>query len=54
MWCLIPLLENIDFIVQFALQHDVFICDLVLVIKICQGSFYTLYNEAVVLQTKNG
>ncbi|KAH8961122.1 hypothetical protein BDL97_05G034100 [Sphagnum fallax] len=44
MWCLIPLLENIDFLMQFALQHDVFICDLVFVIKICQGSFihYTM------------
>lgn len=44
MWCLILLLENIDFLVQFALQHDVFICDLVFVIKICQGSFihYTM------------
>jgi hypothetical protein len=41
MCCIIPLLENIDSLVQFAQQQDVFICDLVDVVKICQKA--TLY-----------
>jgi hypothetical protein len=45
MCCIIFLLENIDFLVQFAQQHDVFICDLVVVVKICHGQFYFLYYD---------
>jgi hypothetical protein len=45
MCCLIVLLEIIDFLVQFAQQHDVFICNLMALVKICQGKLYTLYND---------
>jgi hypothetical protein len=41
MCCIIPLLESIDSLVQFAQQQDVFTCDLVEVVKICQKA--TLY-----------
>jgi hypothetical protein len=30
---------------QFAQQHDVFICNIVVTVKICQGKLYTLYND---------
>jgi hypothetical protein len=33
---IIPLLKSIDFLMQFAQQHDVFICDLVAIIKVLQ------------------
>jgi hypothetical protein len=42
---IIPLLENIDCLVQFAQQSDVFICVLMVLVKICQGQFYSLYND---------
>jgi hypothetical protein len=45
MCCIIPLLENIDSLVRFAYQHNVFICDLVIVVKSCQGQLYSLYND---------
>jgi hypothetical protein len=32
-------------LVQFAQQHDVFICNLVAIVKIYQGQLYTLYND---------
>jgi hypothetical protein len=35
-WIII-LLENIEFLVQFAQQHDIFICDLIVVVEIYQG-----------------
>jgi hypothetical protein len=37
MCCIIPLLENIESFVQFAQQENVLICDLIVVVKICQG-----------------
>jgi hypothetical protein len=45
MCCIIPFLESIDYLVQFAQQQDIFICDLVADIKICQRQLYTLYND---------
>jgi hypothetical protein len=47
MCCIILSLENIDSPVQFAQQQDVFICDLVVIVKICQWQFYTLYNDGL-------
>jgi hypothetical protein len=40
-----PLLESIDFLVQFAQQCGVFICDLVIEIKIYHVQHYYLYND---------
>jgi hypothetical protein len=37
MCCIIHFLENIESFVQFAQQEDIFICDLIVVVKICQG-----------------
>jgi len=45
MCCIIFLLDNIDFLVQFARQCDVFICDLVAIVKVCHGQLYSLYND---------
>jgi hypothetical protein len=35
MCCIIPLLENIESLVQFAQQQNIFICDLIVVVTIC-------------------
>jgi hypothetical protein len=45
MCCIIPLLESIDSLIQFAQQQDIFICDMVAAIKIYQNKLYTLYND---------
>jgi len=30
---------------QLVQQHDVFICDIVVAIKVCHGQLYSLYND---------
>ncbi len=42
---IIPLLESNDSLVQFAQHRDVFICDLMVAIKVCHGQLYSLYND---------
>jgi hypothetical protein len=42
---LMPLLEVMNAIIKFAQGGDVFICDFVTTIKICQTNFYMVYSN---------
>ncbi len=46
--CLMLMLEIINFLVKFAQLHNVFVCDFVVVMKICQDDFYKLYVDLVI------
>jgi hypothetical protein len=46
--CFIPLLETPNCLVKFAQLHNVFICDLVTTMKICQIDFHKLYVGLIV------
>jgi hypothetical protein len=41
--CFIPMLEIVNSLVKFAQLHNVFVCDFVAVMKICQVNFQKLY-----------
>jgi hypothetical protein len=43
--CLLPLLEIAHTFIKFSQQKNVFACDYVAAIKVCQGQFYGLYND---------
>ncbi len=43
--CNLPLLEFVHALIKFAQMWDVFVCDLVAVIKVCQGDMYNIYLE---------
>lgn len=45
MCALLPLMEAIDQLITFAQKPDVFICDFVAAVKICQASLHTLYED---------
>ena len=45
MSCLLPLLEAIDQLVQFAQKTDVYICDFVAAVKVCQASLHRMYED---------
>ena len=45
MSCLLPLLEAIDCLVQFAQKTDVYICDFVAAAKVCQASLHRMYED---------
>jgi hypothetical protein len=40
-------LESINSLVKFAQLHNVFVCDFVVVMKICQDDFHKLYVDLV-------
>jgi hypothetical protein len=42
---ILPLLESIYVLIKFAQMRDVFVCDLVAAIKVCQGDMYNMYLE---------
>jgi hypothetical protein len=41
----LPLLETIHYLVKFSQQRDVFICDYLAAVKVCQGQLYSLYSD---------
>lgn len=45
MCALLPLLEAIDTLVVFAQKRDVYICDFVAAVKVCQASLYRMYED---------
>jgi hypothetical protein len=36
-FCMLPMLETIHGVIKFAQKGDIFVCDYVVAIKICQG-----------------
>ena len=45
MCALLPLLEAVDTLVNFAQKKDVYICDFVAAVKVCQSSLYRMYED---------
>jgi len=45
MCALLPLLESIDTLVNFAQKRDVYICDFVAAVKVCQGDLHRMYED---------
>jgi hypothetical protein len=45
MTCLLPLMEAINTLIQFAQKRDVFICDVVVALHHCQGQIYKMYKD---------
>jgi hypothetical protein len=45
--CILPLLEYVHAFIKFAQMKDVFVCDLVVIIKVCQGDQYNMYLEHI-------
>jgi hypothetical protein len=41
--CILPWLEAIHFFIKFSQLHDVFVCDFIVIVKICQGEMQALY-----------
>jgi hypothetical protein len=41
--CFIPMLEIVNSLVKFAQLHNVFVCEFVVAMKICQINFQKLY-----------
>jgi hypothetical protein len=42
--CFLPLLEAVHYLIKFSQQRDVFICDYLAAVKVCQGQLYSLYS----------
>lgn len=45
MVALLPLLDAVDTLVNFAQKRDVFICDFIAAVKICQASLQSMYVD---------
>ena len=45
MTALLPLLEAIENLVSFAQKRDVYICDFLGALKVCQGQLYSMYED---------
>jgi hypothetical protein len=43
--CILPMLESMHVFIKFAQMQDIFVCDLVATIKVCQGDFYNMYYD---------
>jgi len=39
------MLESMHVFIKFAQMQDIFVCDLVATIKVCQGDFYNMYHD---------
>jgi hypothetical protein len=51
--CIWPLLEFVHVLIKFAQSRDVFVCDLVVPIKDCQGDVYNMYCDSTFKFTIN-
>ena len=44
MAALVPFIESLDSVITFSWKRDVFICDLIDAVKVCEGQLYSMYN----------
>ncbi len=44
--CVLPMLESINALMKFVQVNDVFVCDYIAIIKICQTNMYKMYNDS--------
>jgi hypothetical protein len=45
---IIPLLEFVQSLSKFGQTHDVFICDFVCIVKVCEDDLYEMYCDLVI------
>ncbi len=43
--CVLPLMESMQSLFKFAHKKDIFICDFITMMKVCQDQLYTLYHD---------
>ncbi len=43
--CILPLLEFVHAFIKFAQVRDVYVCDMVAIIMVCQGDIYMMYCD---------
>jgi hypothetical protein len=46
--CILPMLESMNGLMKFAHGKDVFVCDYIIFVKICQGDLYKMYNDLMI------
>jgi hypothetical protein len=42
---IMPLLESVHVLIKFAQAHDTFLCDFVIVVKMCYVELYNMYSD---------
>jgi hypothetical protein len=42
---ILPLLEFVHDLTKFAQMHDIFVYDLVAIVKVCKGDLYNMYCD---------
>ncbi len=42
---IMPLLEIVHFFIKFAQLHDMFMCDFIAIVQICEGDVYWMYCD---------
>jgi hypothetical protein len=45
--CILPLLKFVHVLIKFAHMQNIFVCDLVVVIKVYQGDLYNMYCDQI-------
>jgi hypothetical protein len=45
--CIFPLLESMHVLIKFAQPKHVFVCDLMVAIKVCQGDVYNMHYDQI-------
>jgi acetyl/propionyl-CoA carboxylase alpha subunit len=43
--CILPMLESMNGLMKFVQGKDIFVCDYIIAVKICQGDLYKMYND---------
>jgi hypothetical protein len=46
--CVLPLLEAMNYLIKYAQGGEVFIFDMVAIVKICQVDLFMMYNDLVI------
>jgi hypothetical protein len=46
--CVLPMLESISALMKFAYARDVFVCDYIIIVKICQANLYKMYIDPTI------
>jgi hypothetical protein len=44
--CVLPMLEALNYLVKFSQQRACFVCDMVVVVKLCQADLYSSYVDS--------
>ncbi len=50
---IMPLLKIVHFLIKFAQLHDMFMCDFIAIVQICEGDVYWMYCDIHSFLKKN-